>query len=108
MAVTPLNENNFVKAVVGDGVCAVIEFYASWCAPCNKMMNVIEMLSEEFFDIPFYKVDADEEILLAAAFKATTLPTLVFAKDGIVLDVLEGNVPKCEIVECIKKIQKNN
>ena len=105
MAVYELTEKDFASTVVGDGISAVLEFYAMWCKPCHKMFPVIEKLSEEYKDIKFYKIDADEEILLAGAFKAATLPTLVFVKDGVVKDVTVGNVAETEILKGIEKIK---
>ncbi len=105
MAVSNLSEKDFVSTVCKEGVSAVLEFYALWCKPCHKIFPVVEKLSEEYKDIKFYKIDADEEILLAGAFKASTLPTLVFVKDGIVKDVTVGNVQEEEILKSIEKIK---
>ena len=104
MAVYQLSEKDFVHAVGGEGVSAVLEFYADWCKPCQKVMPVVEKLSEECEDIKFYKIDADKEFFLVGAFKAVTLPTIVFVKDGVVKDVLSGVVSEVEILGGIRKI----
>jgi len=105
MAVLELTEKDFASAVIGEGISAVLEFYAMWCKPCHKMFPVVEKLSEDNKDIKFYKINADEEILLAGAFKAATLPTIVFVRDGVVKDVSVGNVSEEEILKCIEKIK---
>ncbi len=103
MAVIQLTEKDFASAV-GENGSAVLEFYANWCKPCHKMLPLIEDISKEYKSIKFYKIDADEEVLLACALKASTLPTVVFVKDGIVKDVLVGNVPREEIIKVLEKI----
>ena len=58
---------------------AVIDFYASWCGPCQRLLPVIETLSDEFEGkIDIYKVNVDQEEELAAAFNIRTIPTLIF------------------------------
>ena len=58
---------------------AVIDFYASWCGPCQRLLPIIETLSEEFEGkIDIYKVNVDQEEELAAAFNIRTIPTLIF------------------------------
>lgn len=57
----------------------VIDFYASWCGPCQRLLPVIETLSDEFEGkIDIYKVNVDQEEELAAAFNIRTIPTLIF------------------------------
>jgi thiol-disulfide isomerase/thioredoxin len=67
-------------------------------------MPVVEKLSEEYGHIGFYKIDADVEFLLVGAFKAATIPTIVFVKDGVVKDVLSGVSTEEEILDGIGKI----
>ena len=58
---------------------AVIDFYASWCGPCQRLLPIIETLSDEFEGkIDIYKVNVDQEEELAAAFNIRTIPTLIF------------------------------
>ena len=58
---------------------ALIDFYASWCGPCQRLLPIVESLSEEFAGkIDIYKVNVDQEEELAAAFNIRTIPTLIF------------------------------
>ncbi|MBR0336066.1 MAG: thioredoxin [Alistipes sp.] len=58
---------------------AVIDFYASWCGPCQRLLPIVETLSDEFEGkIDIYKVNVDQEEELAAAFNIRTIPTLIF------------------------------
>ncbi|MBE6648440.1 MAG: thioredoxin family protein [Ruminococcaceae bacterium] len=105
MAVLNLTEKDFARVVGKENSSVVLEFYADWCKPCHKMLPVVEKLSEEYNSIDFYKIDSDEEAFLAAALKASTLPTLVFVKDGVVKYATEGNVSEAEILKGIEKIK---
>lgn len=58
---------------------AVIDFYASWCGPCKRLLPILEELSTEYADkIDIYKVNVDEERELSALFGIRSIPTLLF------------------------------
>lgn len=58
---------------------ALIDFYASWCGPCQRLLPIVEKLSEEFAGkIDIYKVNVDSEEQLSEAFAIRTIPTLIF------------------------------
>ena len=99
-----LTENNFAEAVGKENSSSVVEFYADWCKPCHKFAPTFAEVAEKHSDIEFYRVDADKEYLLAAAFKAVILPTVIYIKDGVVKDVTEGNISEEAFLESIKKI----
>jgi len=58
---------------------AMIDFYASWCGPCQRLLPIVENLADEFEGkVDIYKVNVDQEEELAAAFNVRTIPTLIF------------------------------
>ena len=58
---------------------AMIDFYASWCGPCQRLLPIVESLADEFEGkVDIYKVNVDQEQELAAAFNVRTIPTLIF------------------------------
>lgn len=58
---------------------AMIDFYASWCGPCQRLLPIVESLADEFEGkVDIYKVNVDQEEELAAAFNVRTIPTLIF------------------------------
>ena len=58
---------------------ALIDFYASWCGPCQRLVPIIDELAEEYDGkIDIYKVDVDAEQELAHLFKVRSIPTLVY------------------------------
>ena len=58
---------------------AIIDFYASWCGPCQRLLPIVESIADEFEGkVDIYKVNVDQEEELAAAFNIRTIPTLIF------------------------------
>lgn len=58
---------------------AIVDFYASWCAPCKAIAPILEELAAEYGDrIYIYKVDTEKEQHLAAAFGIRSIPNLLF------------------------------
>lgn len=58
---------------------ALIDFYASWCGPCQRLAPILERISEEFAGrVDIYKVNVDDEEQLAQAFGIRSIPTLIF------------------------------
>ena len=84
----------------------VIDFYATWCAPCKKIAPSLQELSVEYMNVDFYKVDTQEEEALAIAFNIQSVPTLMFIpKEGDPYLSL-GYISKGEIKQIIKELVK--
>lgn len=84
----------------------VIDFYATWCAPCKKIAPKLQKLSVEYMNVDFYKVDTQEEDRLAMAFNIQSVPTLMFIpKEGDPYLSL-GYISKGEIKQIIKELVK--
>lgn len=60
----------------------VVDFFATWCAPCRMLGKVIDEVSKEVTDVPFYKVNVDTAAELASSFGIESIPVLVVFKDG--------------------------
>lgn len=82
----------------------IVDFWASWCAPCKMLDPVIEELSEKYEDdVQFGKVNTEQNQQIPSRFGVQAIPTLIFLKNGEVVDQLRGAVPKSEIEEKISK-----
>ncbi|XP_021759899.1 thioredoxin H5-like [Chenopodium quinoa] len=60
----------------------VINFTATWCAPCRFMAPILSEFANKYEDVLFFKVDVDELKTIAEDYKVHSLPTFVFLKDG--------------------------
>jgi thioredoxin 1 len=100
-----LNENSFAEALVAyPGV--VVDFWAAWCAPCHLISPVLEEIAREApADLLVAKVNVDEQSALATRFDVRALPTVLFFKDGEVVDRVIGAVPKAEIVKRVQALR---
>ena len=82
-----------------------ISFTASWCGPCRMLSPVIEELAAEEPAIKFCKVNVDDEPGLAAQFGVSSIPTLIFSKNGALTGRTVGFRPKAELLELIDGIK---
>lgn len=83
----------------------VVDFWATWCGPCKKVGPYIEELAEQYADQAIIgKVDVDENDDLAVRFGVRNIPTILFIKDGQVVDKQIGAAPKNTLEEKLKAI----
>ena len=88
-----LNNENF-EETVKNGV-SMIDFWAPWCGPCRMIAPVIEELAEEFEGkANICKVNTDEQQELAMKFGIRSIPTIIFMKDGEIVDTMIGAASK--------------
>ena len=68
----------------------VLDFFADWCGPCQRIAPSFAKLTDEFPSVSFLKVNVDESEELSNSFSISALPTFVFLKDGRVIHTVEG------------------
>ncbi|MCQ2494642.1 MAG: thioredoxin [Lachnospiraceae bacterium] len=82
---------------------AIIDFSAVWCGPCKMLAPVMEEISEELGDkVSFYNVDVDECPDLAMKYGVSSIPALVYLKNGEKIDMKVGFAPKDIIANYVK------
>jgi len=88
-----LNNDNF-EQTVKEGV-SLVDFWAPWCGPCRMLAPVIDELAADFDGkAKICKVNSDEEQDLAVKFGVRSIPTILFMKDGVVVDTMVGAASK--------------
>lgn len=98
-------DNNFKAEVLDSDKLSVIDFWAPWCGPCLALGPTIEALSEEYSDrINIGKVNVDENPNLSIEYGITSIPCILFIKNGEVVDRQVGMAPKSTFD---KKIQQH-
>lgn len=80
----------------------LVDFWATWCAPCRMLAPVIEQLAEKYDGkVAVAKVDIDEQQELAMDFSVQSIPTVILFKDGKPVDTLIGVRPAAAYEELI-------
>jgi thioredoxin 1 len=100
-----VTKDNFKKLVLESKEPVVVDFYAIWCGPCQYMEPTLEDAAEDFEGkVNFFKVNIDESRDLAIEQNITSIPTLMFIKDGKVLLRHVGTLSLEEIEDKINTI----
>ncbi|MBP3421829.1 MAG: thioredoxin [Lachnospiraceae bacterium] len=94
MAVVHLSKENFSEQVLESKGLVLVDFWATWCAPCMMLAPFIEELAAEESDIVVGKVDIDESQELAIQYRVASIPTLILFKDGQEVKRTSGFMPK--------------
>jgi thioredoxin 1 len=98
-----LTSNNFDENVK-EGL-ALVDFWAPWCGPCRMLAPVIDELAEDFDGkAKICKVNTDEEQDLAVKYGVRSIPTIVFLKDGEVVDTMIGASSKQALAEKLNSL----
>lgn len=89
--VTRIAENEFEAQVLKAGGPVVVDFYAPWCGPCKKLSPMLdEMAAPLAGQVKFVKINVDEAPSLSQQFQVQGVPTLMFFKDGKMVDAIVG------------------
>ena len=92
---------NFEELVQSDKL-VVVDFWATWCGPCRMLSPILDEVGEEMADkVDVVKVNVDDADEIAAQFRIMSIPTLLFFKDGQVVDKTVGAMPKPTLIEKI-------
>ena len=102
MAVNPVNSDSFDRVVLKSEKPVLVDFWATWCAPCKMMGPVIEELAQRHPEIKVAKVNVDESPELAAAYRIAAIPALKLFKNGVVVNSAMGFTPIEELEELLK------
>jgi thioredoxin 1 len=98
--VTDKTFDDFVK----NNPKVVVDCWAAWCAPCRMLAPIIDALAEEEKDIKFAKLNVDQNRSIPMRYGIMSIPTLLYFKNGVLVDKTLGALPKTAIESRLTKL----
>lgn len=99
-----INSENF-EQLVATGKPIVLDFWATWCGPCRRLGPIIEELAHDYEgQAVIGKCNIEEDEDLPVRFKVVSIPTVLFIKDGQVVDKIVGAAARPAYDEKLKNI----
>jgi thioredoxin 1 len=96
--VTSVTNDSWDKEVIQSPNLVMVDFWAAWCGPCKMVAPVVEELAKEYEGkATFFKLNTDENPDLASRYKIRGIPTLMFFKNGQIVEQIVGVVPKAQL-----------
>lgn len=100
-----LTKQNFEEEVMCSAIPVVVDFWATWCGPCQMLAPVLSSVAEEYKDrVKVCKVNVDDAQDLAIEYGVMSIPTLIMFKNGEKVNSSVGLVSKSELKEMIDNL----
>jgi len=94
-----ITDVNFAEEVEGGEGLQMVDFWATWCSPCRLVAPIVEELAQEYAEkgLRVGKVNVDSNPSVTARFRVMSIPSILFFKDGELVDTVVGAVPRPQL-----------
>jgi len=104
-----VTDNTFAREVLASDISVLIDCWAPWCGPCRALSPIIDELASDYANgVKVAKLNVDENPLTASQYGIQSIPTMLFFKEGKLVQRLTGALPKEEIEKNLLRIIKTN
>jgi len=100
---TPLSDATFEQEVERSQGLVIVDFSATWCPPCRLIEPILDEIAAQRPDIRVMAIDTDQNLQTTVRFNVRSMPTILFFRDGQLVDRIVGAVPKLRIDATIDK-----
>lgn len=102
------DKKSFSEMVLHGSGLKIVKFYTDWSGPCQMMLPIYDELASKYNSVAgFYQVDVEEAPLLKKELGVTDMPTILFYKNGVVVDFVNGLISKNSLIAKLENVLNN-
>jgi thioredoxin 1 len=106
--ISKLTDSDFEQMVLSSETPAVVDFWATWCAPCKQLDGLLEEMAGTYDGkVSFFKVDVNESSATTSRYAVRNIPMLLFFNGGEIVDQAVGSLSKEMLEEKLDRLLKN-